>query len=156
MITLKTKFKDILKGKVVILGLGNTLRGDDGFGPAVIGMLKDKINAVCYDAGTTPENYIGKICKDKPDSILIIDTGHIDCNPGEYKLLQKADILQSGLNTHTMSPVMFIEHLEKGSNAQVHMLCVQPVQIQFGSEMSDAVKKSLFEVVMLIKESMYA
>ena len=33
--------KDILKGKVVIVGIGNTLKGDDGFGPAVIEQLRE-------------------------------------------------------------------------------------------------------------------
>jgi hypothetical protein len=29
-----------VKGKVVIAGIGNELRGDDGFGPYLIGLLK--------------------------------------------------------------------------------------------------------------------
>jgi len=36
---MKNIFKNILKGKVVILGIGNTLRRDDGFGPALIERL---------------------------------------------------------------------------------------------------------------------
>jgi hypothetical protein len=38
-IFMKNIFKNILKGKVVILGIGNTLRRDDGFGPALIERL---------------------------------------------------------------------------------------------------------------------
>ena len=43
---MKNSLKDILKGKIVILGIGNMLRGDDGFGPALVGALEGNPNLV--------------------------------------------------------------------------------------------------------------
>ena len=37
---MKSVLKEIFKGKIVIVGVGNTLRGDDGFGPMLIEKLK--------------------------------------------------------------------------------------------------------------------
>ena len=78
---MESKFKDILKGNVVFVGVGNILRRDDAFGPVFIGELKTKVPAVCIDAGTTPENYTGKIIFETPDTIIIVDAAHLDKAP---------------------------------------------------------------------------
>lgn len=146
-------FEDILKGKVVIVGIGNTLRGDDGCGPALIERLQGKINAVCIDAGTAPENYTGKIIKEKPETILIVDAVHLGLTPGKYDILKGRDILKSGFTTHDMSPNMFIDYLSKETGAQVYMLGVQPKAVSFGDNMSRNMEEALKEIEKLIKEA---
>lgn len=145
--------KDILKGKVVIVGIGNTLRGDDGFGPALVEKLAGKVNAVCLDAGSAPENHTGKIVKEKPDTILLVDAIHLGLAPGKYEILKKDQILKSGFSTHDISPHMFIDYLEKQTKADIYMLGVQPENLSFGQEMSASVKRALNEITALIKET---
>lgn len=145
--------KTLLKGKVVIIGIGNTLRNDDGFGPALISRLKEKIKAICIDAGTTPENYTGKIIRENPDTILIVDALDLDRNPGEFEILEKDDIIKSGFSTHDISPNMFIEYLQNRTHADIYMLGLQPKNVSFGEEMSSSVKSALTEIVGLIKEA---
>jgi len=141
-----------LSGKVVIIGIGNMLRGDDGFGPRLIEKIKGKLDAVCIDAGTAPENYIGKIVKLKPDTVLIIDVAGLDLQPGEYDILKKEDILKSGFTTHDISPHMFIEFLEDQTKAEIFMLGVQPKEVSFGAGMSREVKEALDKIAELLIE----
>lgn len=143
---MQATLKDIFKGKIVVVGVGNIMRADDGFGPALIKRLKDNIKAICIDAGSAPENYVGKIAKEKPDTILIVDTVHLGKKPGEYEILTKPDIVKSGFTTHDISPHMFIEYLEKETNANIYMLGVQPENVNFGEEMSEEVEKTLEEI----------
>ncbi len=143
---MKNTIKDIFKGKVVLVGVGNILRGDDAFGPALVEKVKDDIAAVCIDAGSTPENYAGKIAKESPDTIIIVDAAHLELAPGEYDILSKDDIVRSGFTTHDLSPAMFIEYLETETGADIYMLAVQPENIAFGADMSDSVKAALEEV----------
>ena len=139
--------------KIVIVGIGNTLKGDDAFGPSLVGRLKnEKIRAICIDVGTSPENYADKIIKEKPDIVLFVDAASIDLKPGEYRLLRPDEILKSGFTTHDMSPGMFIEYLKKMTNAEIFLLGVQPENISFGSEMSKPVKKTLEDVLKTFKE----
>jgi len=145
--------KTLLKGKVVIIGIGNTLRNDDGFGPALISRLKEKIKAICIDAGTTPENYTGKIIRENPDTILVVDALDLDRNPGEFEILEKDDIIKSGFSTHDISPNMFIEYLQDQTHADIYMLGLQPKNVSFGEEMSNSVKNALTEIADLIKEA---
>lgn len=46
--------KSHLKGKVVILGIGNTLRSDDGVGSILASCIKDKVSYTVYDIGVSP------------------------------------------------------------------------------------------------------
>lgn len=151
---MQAMFKEILKGKVVIIGIGNVLRGDDGLGPAFIQAVRGKTRATCIDAGTTPENYIGKIIKERPDAVLIVDAAHLGGRPGEFSILKKEDILKTGFTTHDISPSMFIEHLEKETEAQLYMLAVQPQSVDFGEGLSESIKKRVEELAeILIKNT---
>ena len=149
-------FKNILKGKVIIVGIGNILRGDDGLGPVFIerlilrlqegAKLKGKMELVCFDAGTTPENYAGKIIKEKPGTILIVDALHLGKNPGDYEILKKEDIAKCGLTTHDLSPNMFIDYLEKETKANIYMLGVQPEAIKMNTGLSEPVIQALNKI----------
>ncbi|NQT32444.1 MAG: hydrogenase 3 maturation endopeptidase HyCI [Candidatus Omnitrophica bacterium] len=150
---MKNDFNDIIKDKAVIVGIGNVLKGDDALGPALIEKIKDEVDAVCIDAGSTPENYIGKIIKLQPDVVLLVDACHIERSPGEHEILTKDDILKTGFTTHDLSPVMFIEHLESETKADIYLLAVQPEGVAFGDEMSDSVKKAIEEIADWIKEA---
>lgn len=144
--------KCIFQDKVVIVGVGNIFRGDDGFGPALVERLKGKVQATCIDAGTVPENYIGVISREKADTVLLIDAAHLDIRPGEYDILEKKDLVNYGLTTHDISPRMLIEHLERETQALICMLAVQPAHISYGVAMSDSVEKALEELSELIKK----
>jgi len=85
----KNLFNNIFRGKTVIVGIGNIMKGDDGAGPSVIEKIQGKVKALCIDAGTAPENYLGKIIKENPDTVLFVDAADINCLPGEYTLLEK-------------------------------------------------------------------
>ncbi len=150
---MEPNFKNILKGKIVVVGVGTILRGDDGLGPVLIERIKENVGAMCVDAGNAPENYVGKIAKLKPDTVLIIDAVHLDLKPGEYKILRKDDITKSGFTTHNLSPNMFIEYLEKETNADIYILGIQPENTSFGEEISKNVRKKLEELSELIIKS---
>ncbi len=143
---MKSILREIFKAKAVIVGIGNSLRGDDGFGPALIKRLQGRIPAVCIDAGSAPENYIGKIAREKPQAILIVDALHLGLTPGKYMILKKEDIIKSGLSTHDISPHMLIDYLEKQTNAHIYVLGVQPKDISFGAEMSEEMNRALEEI----------
>lgn len=157
-------FDDILKGKIVIVGVGNTLRGDDGFGSILIEKLKKNFEEIgdrqyksipiLIDAGNAPENYAGKIAKEKPDTILIVDAIDLGLKPGEYEIIKRTDMVETGFTTHNMSLSMFIEFLEKETGAEIYILGVQPEKVSFGEEMSGAVEMALEEILTLLVSSL--
>jgi hydrogenase 3 maturation protease len=149
----KNIFQDILKGKIVFVGIGNTLRSDDGLGPAIIERLKNHTAAVCIDAGSAPENHSGKIIKEKPDTVILIDAAHLGLETGQYRILKNEEIANSGFTTHNISPKLFIEYLQSRIKADIYLLAIQPENISFGEELSEPVKKAVGEVSRLIIEA---
>lgn len=143
-------FKGILKGKAVIVGIGNIMRADDGAGPAIIEKLKGRLEAVCIDAGVALENFTGKIKKENPDTVLIIDALHLNKIPGEYEILREEDILKTGFSTHNISPHMFIEYLRNETKASIYVLGIQPESIFFKPGLSEKVKRAVEEIAKLL------
>ena len=146
-------FLPILRGKTVIVGIGNSLRGDDGFGSALIEQIQGKVGFICIDAGSAPEKFLGVIVKEEPDTILFVDAADLDLEPGQYRILEPADIVKCGLTTHDMSSRMLIEFLENQTKANILMLGVQPQHLLLGEAMSPCLTETLDEIQMLIQEA---
>ena len=142
---------NLLKGKVVIVGIGHPLRGDDALGPCLVKRLEGHLDALCIDAGSAPENYLGKIIKASADVVLFIDAVDFNEKPGFYKILGQEEILKTGLTTHDLSPRMLIEYLIAGTKARIYLLGVQPKDLEVGQKLSEPVQKALSELECLLK-----
>ena len=140
-------FKSRLKGKVVILGIGNTLRSDDGAGSVLTSRIKGKTPFVVFDAQESPENYLEKIIQEKPDTVVIIDAVDFGGKPGEFKFLQAQDIKTVNLfATHNASISLTINYLQNNLKADIIILIIQPKNINFGDKLSREVADTLDEL----------
>ena len=69
IITITEQLEEFLQDykKLIIMGVGNELKADDGLGPYFIQILsqdlKDKPQITLINAGSVPENFTGKIRK---------------------------------------------------------------------------------------------
>lgn len=135
-----------LTNKSLILGVGNTLKMDDGAGPGLISLLKDKIILKTIDTGVAPENYIGKISKLSPDVILIADAVDYGAQPGEIKLFNPSELANETFSTHGISLKTFVDFLRSESSAKIFLLGIQPGRFGFGTALSPAVQKALKRV----------
>jgi len=135
--------KSRLKGKVLILGVGNPLRGDDGAGPYLIEQLNGKIDVPLLDCGEVPENFLGKIAELHPNTILIIETVHLGASPGAVAIIEADDIDRVSYSTHHASLRLLMNYLKIEIGAEVFVLGIQPKKTEFGIEISNEVKKTL-------------
>ena len=137
-------FKSRLKGKVIVLGIGNTLRSDDGAGSVLASRIKGKVPFVVFDASVSPENYLEKIIKEKPDTVVIIDAVDFGGKPGEFKFLQAQEIKTVNLfATHNASISLTINYLQNNLKADIIILIIQPRSINFGDKLSQEVTDTL-------------
>ncbi|MFC1675221.1 hydrogenase 3 maturation endopeptidase HyCI [Candidatus Omnitrophota bacterium] len=133
-----------LTGKVVILGIGNTLRSDDGIGSILAARIKDRVPYIVYDAGTAPENYLGKIIKDAPDNIIIIDAVDFGGKPGDSRIVEGEDLKSTNLfSTHNASISLTINYLKSNLKADIIVLIIQPKSIAFGDKMTPELTSAL-------------
>ena len=128
----------------VILGIGNTLKGDDGAGPLVCQRLKDaKILAEVLDAWTVPENYIQKITGKSPQNLLIIDAIDYGDTPGTIRLFKPDQLSSHVISTHSLSPRLFVDMICQNIDVDVYFVGIQPAQMQLGHPVSTQVKQAI-------------
>lgn len=132
-----------LKGKVMILGVGNPLRGDDGAGPYLVEQLKGYTDAMLLNCEEVPENFLGKIAENQPDSILIIDAVDLGMRPGDAAILEENDLGGISGSTHHAALQLFINCLKADTKANVLILGVQPSSTEFGAEISVEVQETI-------------
>ena len=136
--------------KVVILGVGNRLRGDDAVGCIVCDELAGLAGAQVMDCADTPENFVEPVAKLGPQRILVIDCCDFGAEAGEFRLFSRQELeeLSYGLlSTHTLPLSLTVELLSVETGATIGLLGVQPERIEFGEEMSESVQRALPAVV---------
>lgn len=133
-----------LQGKALILGIGNTLRADDGAGSLLAAKLRGKTPFIVYDSGSSPENYLGKIIKDKPDTVVIIDAVDFGGKPGEYQVLEGPELQTTNLfSTHNASISLTINYLQSNLKVDIIILIIQPKSLKFGDGLSREMAETL-------------
>ncbi len=135
--------RELFKGKIIFAGVGNILKGDDGFGPLLAGELTGRVSFRVFDAGLAPENYLGLIAREKPDTIIFADTGDFGGEPGESRVLGRDDFSDSSFFlTHNSSLDLLFEFIAAdGVKAEVFVICVQPKSMALGAGLSPEARK---------------
>jgi len=144
------ELKKRLRGKVVIVGIGNTLRGDDGAGPELIKQLKNsKLSTLSsklslIDVGEVPENYLGKIAEHKPDTIILVDAVDFGSPPGSVRIIEQDTLKEESFSTHNASIKLTMKYLRTKTKSLVFLLGIQPMKnLQIGSGLSEPVKQAI-------------
>ncbi len=133
------KILEILKGRVVVAGVGAVERGDDGFGPRLVRRLAPSPNLHAIDCGDRLEDYTGDIAEKRPDTVLIADAVDMGAEPGHMAVLD-AKTLRSGVGgTHGASLETSMIYLQQRTGASVFLLGMQPAVIAEQSCLSSRV-----------------
>lgn len=136
--------EDFINAETIILGIGNVLRQDDGFGSILAGRLNKKIGNNAIDCGVSPENYLGPLVKKHPERILIVDTLDFGGSAGAFKVLDGRELKTANLfSTHNASLSLLIKFLKERNDADIMFLAVQPKRINFGEGLSKEAVASL-------------
>lgn len=155
----KSQLTDFLKGyeKLIVLGVGNELKCDDGVGPYIIKKLKEddienNDNLLFIDAQTVPENFTGKIRKEKPSHLIIVDACLMGSEPGDMKIVDKDDFADIGISTHSMSLSFFVRFLEQGNdNLRIMFVGIEPESMDYANNPTEKVEKVAIEFINILK-----
>jgi hydrogenase 3 maturation protease len=138
---------------VVIVTLGNDLRGDDGAGILFGNMLSESVNGSkklkIVNAGDTPENYAGVIEAMNPKTIIIADAMDNGGKPGEILIVPGIRLAKESSSTHG-SLKMFVDYLEKTTGAKILILGFQPKSTSLGEEISPEIYESVQKAANMI------
>lgn len=141
--------------KLIVLGVGNDLKCDDGVGPFIIKRLKEEDiedeNLIFINAETVPENFTGKLRKENPTHIIIVDACLMNGNPGDMQIVDKDDFSNIGISTHSMSLSYFVKYLEKDNDFKIIFVGIEPESLDYGENLTENVEKTAFEFINILK-----
>ena len=142
--------------KLIMLGVGNELKCDDGVGPYIIKKLQaedieDMDKLLFINAETVPENFTGKLRKENPSHIIIVDACLMGGEPGDVKIVDKYDFANIGISTHSMSLSYFVKYLERDNDFKIIFVGIEPESMDFSEKLTENVEKSAYEFIDILK-----
>ena len=128
---------------MLILGVGNCLRGDDAVGPLLVERLQGKVDIPLIDAGDVPENYLGPIEEADADLVLVVDAADMGANVGDAAIFDIEQIRGTSVSTHTANLGLLFKAIPPEKRPQVIVLGIQPGNMELGRELSEPVRKTM-------------
>ena len=203
---------------LLILGIGNDIRGDDGLGPYIINQLsilkesilnnsnqddlREEINqnelinqdndfeffdnvfdintgntpldegldsylnelnvdvneslverldkTFFINGGSVPENFTGLIKKCDPSHIILIDASLMNREAGEINIVNKDNIVDISISTHSMSLSYLIKYLELEKDFNILFIGIEPEIMDLSFELSPKIKDSSDMLIKLL------
>ena len=146
------------KNPVLILGVGNPFRRDDGFGPAVIARLQAEQSlqgADLLDGGTDGFTLMDDM--QGYERVLLIDAVNMSAAPGEIRLFAPQDatlaVTADALSTHGFGLAEVIALMDKlDMRVNMQILGIQAKDVSFGEGLSPELESRIDDVLELIKK----
>jgi hydrogenase maturation protease len=149
--------------KILVLGVGNPYRRDDGIGPAVISRLKSEWRlresyVDLLDGGTDGLSLIEYI--EGYAKVLVVDAVDMGVAPGEVRMFSpeeaKLTIKADALSTHGFGLAEVIALMEKlEMKTDMRIIGIQAKDVTFGEGMSPEVSSKIEEILELVRENLY-
>jgi hydrogenase 3 maturation protease len=144
--------------RIVLLGIGNDLRGDDAAGLLCVRELEKRLGfmqnqrgnkkaVLLLDGGETPENQTGKIREFRPDLVVLLDAARGGRSTGEIFLVDREKIADEDVSTHRISLSMLVRYLEDSIGARVLFVGIEPGPTDMNIPVSAEVQRSIVVLV---------
>ena len=117
---------EIVPRPTAVVGVGNPLTGDDGFGPAVVAALRPAEALRPFDVRGVPESFLGPIAGSGCDGVLFVDAADLGAEPGRLALVDTDRLAEIDVSTHVVSLALMaeaVQRLVKERAPERHVCC---------------------------------
>ncbi len=128
---------------MTILALGNPEMGDDGIGPHLAGLVRQRQDSGAWPAGTevlAADPMLAASCAAEGRPVLVIDAADMGLAPGEWRALSAREARRDNErrgSTHSMSLAQAIQVADAlGCQDRLRVLAVQWGSLQPGASLS--------------------
>ena len=146
---------------ILVLGLGNSIMSDDGFGVKVIQALSSRYHfqgdIKLLDGGTLGLDLLPHL--EGVDCLLIVDAIDMDDHPGKTFRIEGNDVpiaFASKLSVHQMGlqDLLAVAELQGHVPKKLVVWGVQPQTIEMGTDLSATVQLSMEPTITKIREEL--
>jgi hydrogenase maturation protease len=125
----------LLREPTCLVGVGNPLRRDDGFGPWLAGAVRPALAGTgisVIDAQDVPENFAPVVARSACRNVVFIDIVAAAGPPGSVVFGRLADFGEiEGFSTHQLA-LTFSRRFLEAAGKSVFLLGVVPAELGFG------------------------
>ncbi len=136
--------------RIVVVGVGNELAGDDAAGLVVARALQkyalDDQRVLVLETGPAPENFTSSITRFRPDWVLVVDAARLNGSPGQITWLELAEVSAAGAATHGLPLTMFGRYLVSETSCNFSILGIQVAHTGFDQPVSLPVQRAALRV----------
>jgi hydrogenase 3 maturation protease len=143
-----------LRGDVVVIGIGNPLRGDDAAGSLVARRVSNTPGVFVIDAEEVPENCLQVVVNRQPETIVLIDAVAMGSEPGSVALLDRNQLAGYWPSTHRVPVSLLVSVLGRETRARIFLIGIQPAHTEFLKPVSAAVAASVAEVAGMLNRAL--
>lgn len=145
----------ILRGRVLVAGIGRELRADDAAGLWLVRELGryPRRRLICLECGAVPENYVAEIARHNPETVILADAAELGEAPGTFRFLTAAEVESLDLSTHGVPLPLVMAEIEARTGAQVHLLGIQPASLALGRELSPQVHQTVVRLAQVLAQA---
>ncbi|MDD3655632.1 MAG: hydrogenase maturation peptidase HycI [Atribacterota bacterium] len=137
--------------KNCLLGIGNSLRSDDGAGSFIAQHFKHH-NWMVIDGKSAPENYTSVIKNIHPELLVIIDAVEMNLIAGSIRVIPVEKIVSLQLSTHYLSLSYLIEYLTPDCH-KIILIGIQPLSTEMSENLSKPVLKACYQLKNLLEKN---
>jgi hydrogenase maturation protease len=145
----------------LVLGLGNTLLGDEGVGVHIIEKMQQEdsnLDGITYlDGGTLSFTLAGYI--EEADNLIIIDAAQLNSSPGDISVFEGEDMDQfvssnrnKSVHEVNITDILSLAHLTGHLPERRALIGIQPKFIDWGDTLSEPVTQAIPEVCKITRE----
>jgi hydrogenase maturation protease HycI len=149
---LQEQLSSAIEGNVVVMGIGNPCRGDDAAGSRVARQVRGAPGVRVIDAQDVPENYLGQVANQRPDTVVLIDSVDMKSAPGSVAFLDREQTTAYWPSTHRAPMSLLADYVERTTRARVFVIAIQPQQTDFLEPISAEVLPSVEAVARMLND----
>jgi hydrogenase 3 maturation protease len=143
--SLRAQLENALRGRVCLIGAGNTEYSDDGLGVRLAEELRDAGLEDVIVAGANLESFIGAITGRLFDHVVFLDAVEFGGEPGSVVFLDAREINTRfpQVSTHKISLGLLAQLIESNGISRAWLLGVQPESVKTGQGLSPKIRATL-------------
>jgi hydrogenase 3 maturation protease len=141
--------------RVVVAGIGNSIRRDDFVGVKIVQDLQGKVpeRVRLIECETVPESFMQEIVDLKPSHVLLIDAAILGLKPSEARIIFPEQVTNFPVVTSHVLPLrIFCEYITKMTAAKIALLLIEPDDTEFGEGLTATVQAAAEKIKKILLE----
>lgn len=150
--------------RLILVGIGNEMRRDDGAGIAVLRQIESVIagevpeggirkraedDILFVYGGEAPEDRVDELISAGPTHVLFFDAADLGLEPGDAAFLPREELERlstASVSTHKLPLMLTVVLIERDTGARCALVGIQPGDVGFGEGLSAPVATAVERV----------